>query len=73
MPSITIALPDSVPEQEAKLLLAVKLFEMGRLSCGKAAEVARFSKRTFLELLAKYRVPVFDTSPDELNEDVSHA
>lgn len=73
MPSITITLPDSVAEQEAKLLLAIKLYETGRLSCGKAAEVAGYSKRTFLELLGKNGVPVFDMSSNELDEDVSHA
>lgn len=73
MPSVTIALPDSIAEQEARLLLAIKLFEIGRLSCGKAAEVSGYSKRVFLELLGKQGVPVFDTLPDDLDDDVSHA
>jgi len=73
MPSVTIDLPETVAEQEAKLLLAIKLFETGRLSCGKAAEVAGISKRAFMEILGKHGVPVFETSPDELDDDVSRA
>jgi predicted HTH domain antitoxin len=73
MPSVTIALPDTVAEQEAKLFLALKLFELGRLSCGKAAEVAGCSKRAFLEQLGKHGIPVFNTSPEELDEDEKNA
>ena len=48
MTTATICLPDTISETEARLLLAVKLFEVGRLSCGQAAEMAGFSKRAFV-------------------------
>jgi hypothetical protein len=35
-------------EAEARLALAMKLFEMGRLTSGKAAQRAGFSRRKFL-------------------------
>jgi predicted HTH domain antitoxin len=35
-------------EQEAKMALAVKLFEMGRLSSGQAASLAGLSRVVFL-------------------------
>ncbi|MCI0681828.1 MAG: UPF0175 family protein [Gemmataceae bacterium] len=73
MPSVTITLPDSIAEQEAKLLLAVKLVETGRLSSGKAAEMAGYTKKTFLELFGKHGVAVFDTSPSDLDDDLTHA
>ena len=38
-----IAIPPSVTESEAKLYLSMKLFEIGRLSCGQAAELAGYS------------------------------
>jgi predicted HTH domain antitoxin len=58
MTTVTIRLPDAISESEARLLLAVKLFEVGRLSCGQAAELAGLSKRTFMELLGQQRVTV---------------
>lgn len=36
------------------MTLAAKLYEMGTLSGGQAAELVGVSKRTFLELLGKY-------------------
>lgn len=73
MSSMTIALPDGISEAEAKLLLAIKLYEQGRVSSGKAAELAGYSKRMFLEVLGKQGIPVFDSPPDELAEDLKHA
>ena len=73
MSQMTVALPDSVTESEAKLQLAVRLFQVGSLSCGQAAEMAGFSKRTFLELLGKQGLAVLDYSVDELTDDLSHA
>jgi predicted HTH domain antitoxin len=73
MTPFEIALPDSVTEAEAKFYLALKLYEVGRLSCGQAAELAGYSKRTFLELLGKQGAAVFDYSPDELASDVQNA
>ena len=45
MSQATIAVPPSVTEGEARLYLSMKLFEIGRLSCGQAAELAGYSKR----------------------------
>lgn len=73
MSSMTIALPDGISEAEAKLLLAIKLYEQGRVSGGKAAELAGYSKRTFLELLGKSGIAVLDSPAEELADDVTHA
>lgn len=73
MSTLTVALPTSVTESEARLLLAMKLFEVGRLSCGQAADLAGYSKRTFMELLGKHGVPVFDYDAAELADDLHHA
>jgi len=54
MSQATIAIPPSVTESEARLYLSMKLFEIGRLSCGQAAELAGYSKRTYMELLGKH-------------------
>lgn len=73
MSQLTITLPDSISETQARLSLAIKLFEMGRLSCGKAAELSGYSKRTFLELLGKAGVPVVDYPVEELAEELHNA
>lgn len=73
MSQLTVTLPPSVTEGEAKLLLAMKLFEVGRLSCGQAAELAGYSKRTFMELLGKHGIAVFDYDSDDLTDDLHHA
>jgi len=40
------------------------------LTIGQAAKLADLSKRTFMELLGKYKVPVFAYPPEELREEV---
>ena len=59
-----------VSEDKSRLLLAIKLYELGRLSLGQSAKLAGYSKRAFIELLEKYGVPVVAYSPKELREEV---
>ncbi len=67
---ITLQLPITVSDDEAKLLFAVKLYEVGRASLGQAAHMAGFSKRAFMEILGRYNVPVFNYPPDELEREL---
>lgn len=75
MKTITLEIPDSVnlDAQEAKNLLAAKLFENGTLSTGQAAELAGHSKREFIEMLGKYGVSLFNLSADELEKEILNA
>ncbi len=73
MTEMTVALPDSISEAEAKVCLAAKLFELGRLSCGQAAQLAGYSKYTFIELLAKQGIAVLNYPSAELTDDLDHA
>lgn len=59
--------------EEAGLLIAVKLCEMGRLSSGAAAELAGVPKSLFLMKLADYGVDTFDLSAEELRRDLAGA
>jgi predicted HTH domain antitoxin len=68
---LTVQLPLDIPVQEAKFLLAAKLYEMGRISLGKAAELAEYSKPTFMELLGKAGIPVFDYPPEDLEKEMA--
>jgi predicted HTH domain antitoxin len=67
---LRVTLPFNLSEDEAKLLLAVKLYEVGKVSLGQAAKLAGFSKRAFIEVLGRYHVPLFDYDPDELRQEV---
>ncbi len=60
--------------KEMKTSSLVKLYELGKVSSGVAAQVLGLTRLDFLELLAKYNVSVFggyDT--DDLNEDIANA
>lgn len=59
-----------ISDFELKMIIASKLYEMGRLSGGEAAEVVGISKRAFIELLGKYGVSVFGYDEDEAQEDL---
>ncbi len=73
MKTLTLQVPDSLDTKEAQTLLAAKLYEKGTLSLGQAAELAGYSKRTFMELLANYDVSVFNFTEAELDKDILDA
>ena len=67
---LEVDLPPSLTTEEAKTLLAVKLYEVGKISLGQAAKMAGFSKRAFLEILNRYKVPVFNYPAEDLREEL---
>jgi len=72
MPNVlTIELPLGLDPEEARLLLSVKLYEEGKVSLGYAAQMAGYTKRTFMELLTKRGIPlaVYE-DPDMLEREV---
>ena len=60
-------------EQEAKLAMAVKLFEMKTLSSGMAAQLIGMDRVTFLLKLHLYGVAMIDHEEDELLADIKNA
>ena len=56
--------------RELRVLAAVKLYEMGRLSSGRAAELAGMPRVEFLVNLGRYKVFPLQA---ELNDLESHA
>lgn len=72
-------LPDSLqqtPEafaQEAKLAMAAKLYEMGRISSGAAATLVGVERVQFLHELQHYKVPMIDLDAEELRQDIASA
>lgn len=59
--------------RELKMLAAVKLFELGRLSSGRAAQLAGLPRVEFLLALGRYQVTPFQLTPEELARDIDNA
>lgn len=60
-------------EKESRLAMAIKLFEMKRLSSGMAASLAGMDRVFFLLMLSQYNVNMIDYEPDELESDFKNA
>jgi predicted HTH domain antitoxin len=83
MTELTLLIPSDVPTllkmsdadfaREAQVLLAVKLFELGKLTSGKAAELAGMPRATFLYTLARYNVPAINVQAEEIAHEVESA
>ena len=81
--SMTIDYADTLParlhqtrnefEQEARMAMAVKLFELGRVSSGVAASLVGVDRVTFLMSLSRYNVPMIDASEEEIARDRDNA
>lgn len=52
--------------RELKVLAAVKLYELGRLTSGRAAELAGMSRVEFLSNLGRYKVFPFESELRDL-------
>jgi predicted HTH domain antitoxin len=80
MKQITLEYPEDLelavqttPEElnaQIRLMAALKMFELGKLSSGKAAELAGMSRVVFLEQCGRYRVSVFNYPPEELEAEL---
>ncbi len=83
MPEIKLSVPEDTllalklaPEPlaaELRLVAAVKLYELGRLSSGAAAKLAGIPRTLFLTKLADYGVATFRLTEQELREDLERA
>lgn len=73
MTTITLNVPDKVGLDpiETTRFLAAKLYEVGRLSLGQAAEMAGVSKPTFAEVLGDYDVSLINYPISDVTRDVS--
>ena len=63
---ITVEVPEGIFEQELRLLAAIKLYELGRLSSGRAAELAGMPRVEFLLALERYKVFPLESELREL-------
>ncbi len=83
MKTLKIPYPDDLPkalgetpeefERELKLLMAAKLYELGRISSGRAAELAGVSRVELLNQLGRHRISVFNYPLKELEREIREA
>lgn len=57
-------------EQHIRLMAALKMFELGKVSSGKAAQLAGMSRIEFYETCGRYRVSIFNYPPEELEQEI---
>jgi predicted HTH domain antitoxin len=68
-----LKLSDAEFADEMQFLAAVKLYELGRLSSGKAAELAGMERIEFLRSLADVGVPAINLRDEEIDLEASAA
>jgi predicted HTH domain antitoxin len=76
MPESAFAALHQAPDefaQEMRVAAAVKWYELGRISQGRAAEIAGLTRATFIDALSRYRVSPFQYTADEILEEMRDA
>ena len=83
MKELTIRYPDELPgllrktdrefADEARFLLAAKLYELGKVSGGKAAEMAGCTRLEFLRRLADYGIAAINLDEEEAQAEMRAA
>jgi predicted HTH domain antitoxin len=76
IPATTFAALGESPDEfisEMRIAAAVKWYELGRLSQGKAAEVAGLSRSAFIEALSRFKVSPMQYTEKELGDELADA
>lgn len=75
IPTTALAALGESPDEfvnEMRIAAAVKWYELGRLSQGKAAEVAGLSRSAFIEALSRFKVSAIQITEKELVKELSN-
>lgn len=82
MKNLSIQLPETVfsalrksPDEfvsEMRIAAAIKWYEWGEISQGKAAEIAGLSRADFIAALTRYQVDFMQDTAEELAEDMNN-
>jgi len=69
----TLGVSNEQFSEEAKLLLAAKLYELGRISSGQAARLADKSRVEFLFSLSQIGVPLSNLKTEDIADELNFA
>ena len=67
---LTSGKPRVEVEREMKFQLAVRLFQVGQLSLGKAAEMAGWNRIRFADELGRMKMPVVNLDDEEIQSEL---
>lgn len=70
---VTSGMAPEALEEELAFLLAAKLFEVHRLSIGKAAEFCGMNKIRFMFELGRLGIPVINLDDDQIADELRDA
>lgn len=72
---VVMELPNELKlkEDEVKVASLAKLYELGKISSGKAAKLLGISRVEFLDLLGKYKVQIEPNTEEELLKEIENA
>jgi predicted HTH domain antitoxin len=80
MKTVTISYPEGLPQtlklsdsefaEEVRFLAAAKLFELGKISSGKAAKMAGVDRVSFLKKLGHYKMPAINIQAEDVGKEV---
>lgn len=76
IPTTTLAALGESPDEfvsEMRIAAAVKWYELGKLSQGKAAEVAGLTRTGFIEALSRFKVSPIQYTEKELDDELADA
>jgi predicted HTH domain antitoxin len=83
MVEMRIPIPEGLPEalkmsdeefeREMRILVAAKLYELGRISAGVAARIAGTDRLSFLASLSRYQVPAINLRDEEVTAEIEAA
>ena len=57
-------------EHHIRLMAALKMFELGKISSGNAAELAGMSRVDFFEACGRYRVSIFNYAAEDVKNEL---
>jgi predicted HTH domain antitoxin len=60
-------------EHELRFLLALKLYELRRLSLGKAAQLCGMPRLNFINEIGRMGIPVINLDDDQIRDELKNA
>lgn len=72
MKTVTLQIPDylDIDEKDISLMLAIQLYDKGKLSLGQAADLVGLTKKEFMDKLGKFEVSLFGETLEDIERDL---